>query len=153
MKAKITIFIFQFISLVAFSQQDKIEADLNRVLLDKKIGFIGNSIYSHQKIIVPFEYEIEPYGKRSISRYVEIDTLDVSGSEVIIREKIVGLDYNNYFEHYVNDLPYVASKDTLFEKKPPVYNYQKAANNFFDGGDAFLCSLQKRQIRFYRYHG
>lgn len=149
MKTKTTIFIFQLISLVTFSQQEKIEADLNRVLLDKKIGFIGSSIYDHQKIIVPFEYEIEPYGKRNIARYVEIDTLEeFSYANNKIREKIVGLDYNNYFEHYVNDLPYDAIKDTLFEKNPHIFNYQKAANKFFDGGDAFYAVYKNGKYGF-----
>lgn len=145
MKTKITILIFQLISLVTFSQQEKIEEKLCRIIQNNKVGFI--KCWSTDTI-VSFDYELEPFGKRNIARYVEVDTLEWSYTEKKIREKIIGLDYNNYFEHYVNDLPYNVEKDTLFEKNPHIFYYQKAANDFFDGGDAFYAVYKNGKYGF-----
>lgn len=137
MKTKITFFIFQFISFVAFSQQEKIEEKLCRIIQNNKVGFI--KCWSTDTI-VSFDYELEPYGKRNIARYVEIDTLEWNGyNDNKLREKIIGLDSNNYFEHFINNLPYDRTKDTLYQQNPIPFDYKGSTSDFLHGGEGFYA--------------
>lgn len=146
MKAKTTIFIFQLISLIAFSQQEKIEEKLCRIIKNNKVGFV--KCWSTDTI-VSFDYELEPYGKRNIARYVEIDTLEgFSYANNKIREKIIGLDSNNYFEHFINNLPYDRAKDTLYQQNPIPFDYKGSTSDFLYGGEGFYAVYKNGKYGF-----
>lgn len=70
MKSKTSILFLLFISLSCFSQTKEIQETINRVIYNNKVGFIKNGF-----VIVPFEYELEPVGKRHIGRYLKHDTI------------------------------------------------------------------------------
>lgn len=140
---KISLIFILFIFSISFSQINKIEENLHRIVFNNKVGFTNSN---NTVLVVPFIYEVEPSGKRNIARYIAIDTLeiiDINKPEFKITQKIIDLDNTNYFDSVLNnESSYSWKVNDSFNRLDDSWTQPNICENFFSGGNGFYAVIQ-----------